>query len=316
MSKTKLFSVIIPLHNKEKYIEKTLQSVFQQTFTDYELIIINDGSTDKSNEIVKSICENKENTTLISQKNQGLSATRNKGIRAANGEIIALLDADDFWNENYLMEIHKLYNDYPEASLFGTDYLEKYNSKNLLEPSKNIPKKLKNTSFLVDDFFKANLFQPIINPSCFCFKKDVFKTVKFNESIDFCEDVDYYIRSNFNYCFAYSYKPLVTIILSIPNQMTHVGFKGKRLPDFDQFEQYTSEQKFLKKYLDTKRYFLLIQCRLSNDKTNYIALRKNLKLSNLNNRQRFLLHTPLIVLRILKIIKKMVLRYNIRLTSY
>ena len=309
-------SVIIPLYNKEKYIEKTLQSVFQQTFTDYELIIINDGSTDQSNEIVKSICENKENTTLISQKNQGLSATRNRGIRAANGEIIALLDADDFWNENYLMEIYKLYNDYPEASLFGTDYLEKHNSKNLLEPSKNISKKLKNTSFLVDDFFKANLFQPIINPSCFCFKKEVFKTVKFNESIDFCEDVDYYIRSNLNYRFAYCYKPLATIILAIPNQMTRVGFKGKRLPNFDQFEQYSSEQKSLKKYLDTKRYFLLIQCRLSNDKTNYIALRKNLKISNLNNRQKFLLHTPLIILRVLKIIKKVILRCNIRLTSY
>lgn len=316
MSKTILFSVIIPLYNKEEYIEKTLHSVFQQTFTDYELIIIDDGSTDQSNEVVKSICENKENTTLISQKNQGLSATRNRGIRAANGEIIALLDADDLWDKNYLMEIHKLHNDYPEASLFGTDYLEKHNSKNPLEPSKNIPKKLKNTSFVVDNFFKANLFQPIINPSCFCFKKDVFKTVKFNESIDFCEDVDYYIRSNLNYRFAYSYKPLVTIMLSIPNQMTHVGFKGKRLPDFDQFENYTSEQKSLKKYLDTKRYFLLIQCKLSNDKTNYIALRKNLKLSNLNNRQRFLLHTPLIILRILKIIKKIVLRYNIRLTSY
>lgn len=316
MTKNILFSVIIPLHNKEKYIEKTLHSVFQQTFTAYELIIINDGSTDKSKDLVKAICEKKDNTTLISQKNQGLSTTRNRGIRAAKGEIIALLDADDIWDENYLMEIHKLYHDYPEAALFGTDYVEKYNFKKKLEPSKNIPKKLKNTSFLVDDFFKASLFQPIVNPSCFCFKKDVFKTVKFNECIDFGEDMDYFIISNLNYRFAYAYKPLATINLNIPNQMTQIGFKDKRLPDFDQFEKYTSKQSSLKKYLDTKRYYLLIECRLSNDKTNYLDLKKNLKLSNLNCRQRFLLHTPLIILRVLKIFKKAVLRYNIRLTSY
>jgi glycosyltransferase involved in cell wall biosynthesis len=58
-------SVIIPLYNKEKYIEKTLQSVFQQTFPDYELIIINDGSTDSSGEIAKLLCKNKKNTTGV-----------------------------------------------------------------------------------------------------------------------------------------------------------------------------------------------------------------------------------------------------------
>ena len=311
-----LISVIIPLYNKELFIEATLLSVLNQTFSDYEIIIIDDGSTDRSNKIVKSICKNKNNTTLISQKNQGLSFTRNKGIGNAKGEIIALLDADDMWDENYLQEIYNLYIDFPEASLFGTDYIENYNSKNFLEPSKNIPKKLKNTTFLIDDFFKANLFQPIVNPSCFCFKKNVFKTVQFNELIDFGEDVDYFIKSNLNYRFAYSYKPLVTINLAIPNQMTQVGFKGKRLPDFDQFEKYSSKKRALKKYLDTKRYFLLILCRLSNDTKNYLILRKNLNLSNLNSRQKFLLQTPLIILRILKTIKKVFLRYNIRITSY
>jgi glycosyltransferase involved in cell wall biosynthesis len=311
-----LISIIIPLYNKERFIKETLDSVFNQTFLDYELIIINDGSTDKSCEIVKSICKNKKNIILISQENQGLSSTRNKGIRLAKGEIIALLDADDLWNKNYLKEIHKLYNDFPEASLYGTDYIEKLSSTIELEPSKNISGKLKNSTFLIEDFFRASLFQPIVNPSCFCFKKEVFKTVKFNESINFGEDVDYFINSNLNFSFAYSYKPLATVNLNIPNQITQLGFKGKRLPDFDQFEKYTSQKNSLKKYIDTKRYFLLIQCRMLNDKENYLILRKSLNLSNLNSRQKFLLQTPLIILKFLKKIKKIGLRYRVRITSF
>ena len=311
-----LISIVIPLYNKERFIKETLNSVFNQTFLDYEIIIINDGSTDSSGEIVKILCKNKKNTTLIHQQNKGLSATRNKGIGLAKGEIIALLDADDLWGENYLKEIHKLYNDFPEASLYGTDYIEKISSTNELEPSKNISKKLKNTSFLVDNFFKANLFQPIINPSCFCFKKEVFKTVKFYESVDFGEDVGYFINSNLNFRFAYSYKPLATINLNIPNQMTQLGFKGKRLLDFDQFEKYTGQYPALKKYLDTQRYYLIILCRVSNDQPNLTLLKKQLDVSNLKIRQRVLMNTPVLILKGLRYLKKCLLKKNIRLTSY
>tara|TARA_B110000046_G_scaffold46963_1_gene52066 strand:+ start:5753 stop:6694 length:942 start_codon:yes stop_codon:yes gene_type:complete len=311
-----LISVIIPLYNKEQFIEATLISVLNQTFSDYEIIIINDGSTDKSLRNATKTLKGYNNHNLITQNNKGLSATRNVGISHAKGEIIALLDADDLWDRKYLEEIKELYLKYPEADLFGTDYIEKYTDLNVLEPTKNINLIKKNTTFLVNDFFKLNLYQPIITPSSFSFKKNIFRKVTFNEAIDFAEDVEFFIKSNISYRFAYSYKPLATVHFDIPNQMTQVGFKGKRLPNFDQFEVHTGQHTTLKKYLDTKRYYLSILCRISNDQQNLTLLRKQLNVSNLKIRQRILLNAPLVILKGLRSIKKHFLKKNIRLTSY
>ena len=311
-----LISVIIPLYNKEQFIKETLLSVLNQTLSDYEIIVINDGSTDTSFDVATKALKGSNNHTLISQENKGLSATRNVGITHAKGKIIALLDADDLWDNSYLEEVEKLYLNYPEAALFGTDYLEKYTDSNVLEPTKNIIQNLKNTTFIVKDFFKLNLHQPIITPSSFSFKRTVFEDTTFNEAIDFAEDVEFFIKSNIRYRFAYSYKPLVTVHFDIPNQMTQVGFKGKRLPDFDQFEVHTGHHPTLKKYLDTKRYYLSILCRISNDQENLTLLKKQLDVSNLKIRQRMLLNTPLVILKGLRYIKKSLLRKNMRLTSY
>jgi|GEM_PF-3234342 len=311
-----LISVIIPLYNKELFIKATLLSVLNQTFSDYEIIIINDGSTDTSFDVATKALKGSNNHTLISQENKGLSATRNIGITHAKGEIIALLDADDLWDNSYLEEVKTLYLNYPEAALFGTDYLEKYTDSNVLEPAKNITPNLKNTTFIVKNFFKINLHQPIITPSSFSFKRTIFEDTTFNEAIDFAEDVEFFIKSNIRYRFAYSYKSLVTVHFDIPNQMTQVGFKGKRLPNFDEFEVFTEQHFNLKKYLDTKRYYLSILCRISNDQENLTLLKKQLDVSNLKIRQRMLLNTPLVILKVLRSIKKRFLKKNIRLTSY
>ena len=311
-----LFSVIIPLYNKENFIEATLQSVFMQTFTDYEIIIVNDGSTDASAEVVKKAIQRKPKAALINQKNQGLSATRNNAIHMAKGEIIALLDADDLWDKNYLSEIYKLYKKFPDVSLFGTDYFEKYSNNNILEPKKNIEANLKETSFLIPDFFKANWFQPIIAPSCFSIKKEVFYDLTFNEKITFAEDVDFYIKSNLKYKFAYCYNALATVHFNVPNQMTSIGFKGKQIPNFDFYESDTKNHPSLKKYLDYSRYYLLISAKIANDTENYNALHKHLDTNNLYFKQRLLLNLPTPVLKLFRWVKKLLLKQNIRLTSY
>lgn len=310
------FSVIIPLYNKENYIKDTLNSVLNQTFKDFELIVINDGSTDNSLKKAKDVLSDFENHIIINQGNKGLSVARNKGISAAKGKIIALLDADDIWNREFLSEIYKLYNTFPEASLYGTDYLEKYSTTNVLEPKKNLNKNLKGKSFIVEDFFKANLFQLIVSQSNFAFKTEVFKTIKFNETIDFGEDVEFYIKSNLKYKFAYTYKTLATIHLNIPNQMTSNNYEGKRLPDFDAFEEEAVINSSLKKFLDYNRYFFLINSRVFNDKKTFNLMVKNLNYSNLTLKQKFLLKSPLFIIKFLKFIKKVFLKYNIRLTSF
>ena len=309
------FSVVIPLYNKENYIQNTIESTLNQTFTDFEIIVVNDGSTDDSLNIVERFCQN-ANVHLFNRKNHGLSATRNFGIRKAKGQIIVLLDADDFWNPNYLSTLYELQKKFPTADLFGSDYIELYNEKNFLEPKKNISKELKNTSFLVDDFFEISLFQPIFCPSSFAFKKSVFDAVQFNEKTQYAEDIEFFIECNLNYKLAYSYRALVKTNFDIPYQMTRVGFKGKTIIDFNQFEKFSTKNISLKKYIDRYRYYFLIDCKINRDLVNLKKLKEYLILSNLTMTQRFLLKCPLVFINLLKKIKAYFLRKNIRLTSY
>ena len=106
-TETEMISVVIPLYNKEKSIEQTLNSVLAQTYTDFECIIVNDGSTDKSPCLVEKwlSVRNEEQDThfcLINKENGGVSSARNRGIEAARGDIVAFLDGDDLWESNKL----------------------------------------------------------------------------------------------------------------------------------------------------------------------------------------------------------------------
>lgn len=114
------FSVIIPLYNKEHYVKKTIESVLRQTCLDYEIIVVDDGSIDRSLEIAQSV--KSEKIHIITQKNQGVSVARNTGIENAKGTYIAFLDADDEWRENYLETIDELTSNYPQSDIFVTAY--------------------------------------------------------------------------------------------------------------------------------------------------------------------------------------------------
>jgi len=97
------FSVIIPLYNKAPYIEKALQSVLEQTFDDFEVIVVDDGSSDDSYSIAKSVLEASEKPfKLIHQENAGVSTARNNGVAASHGEFICFLDGDDWWAPTFL----------------------------------------------------------------------------------------------------------------------------------------------------------------------------------------------------------------------
>ena len=115
-----MISVIIPLYNKEKQIKKTLETVLSQTFQDFEIVIVNDGSTDNS---VNEVSEVKDNRIrLINQENAGVSAARNKGIKEAKGEYVAFLDADDEWKTDYLQCQYQLTQLFPQCDVFATNY--------------------------------------------------------------------------------------------------------------------------------------------------------------------------------------------------
>jgi len=119
-----MISVVIPLYNKEQSIISTLESVLAQTYTDYEVIIVDDGSMDNSLKVVNErISElGSERVRVFHQENAGVSAARNRGIMEAKGEYVAFLDADDLWAPNYLETLAALIKDYPDAGLYSIGY--------------------------------------------------------------------------------------------------------------------------------------------------------------------------------------------------
>ena len=102
MSDNKMVSIITPIYNGEAFVEETAQAVLAQIYSDYEWIIVDDGSTDHSYDILQEYAQKDERIHLVQQKNAGSAAARNAGIRLAKGRYIALLDADDLWDEDYL----------------------------------------------------------------------------------------------------------------------------------------------------------------------------------------------------------------------
>lgn len=115
-----MISVVIPLYNKVGQVEETLQSVLAQTYNDFEIVIVDDGSTDGSAEKIEALGIG--NLRLIRQKNAGVSAARNRGIEEARGEFVAFLDADDLWKPDYLATQFELAQNYPECDVFATNY--------------------------------------------------------------------------------------------------------------------------------------------------------------------------------------------------
>lgn len=150
-------SVIIPLYNKAPYVRKALESVLAQTYTNFELIVVDDGSTDESANIAEtmlreikgyrlevkgqddSIAETNAynlspiNYKLIRQANAGVAAARNNGVAQANGDYLAFLDADDWWEPTYLERMVQLIADYPDAGLYASNYYYHKDGQNIVK---------------------------------------------------------------------------------------------------------------------------------------------------------------------------------------
>lgn len=117
------FSVIIPLYNKASYVAKAIDSVFTQSYTDYELIIVDDGSKDGSAEIAAKCIEGHSDCChLIRQTNSGVSMARNNGVAVSRGYYLCFLDADDWWEPTFLEEMSGLIAEFPDAGIYGTNY--------------------------------------------------------------------------------------------------------------------------------------------------------------------------------------------------
>lgn len=186
-----MFSVVIPLYNKELSITKTIKSVLKQTFQDFEIVIIDDGSTDSSVEQVKTLKDDR--IRLIHQKNQGVSAARNLGIEEANFEWIALLDGDDLWEPNHLEEITKMMEHFPNEKVFVTSF-EYSDNRIFYKHSRD------NSIFKIENYFKEAISEPLIWTSIIVFHKSCIDNVGgFNKNLSHGEDLDLWARLSKKY---------------------------------------------------------------------------------------------------------------------
>lgn len=108
------FSLIVPVYNVEKYLDKCLSSIFLNTFKDFEVVIVNDGTTDNSEEIINKYLKKYKNITYIKQKNKGLSSARNEGVKKAKGDYLLFIDSDDYIEKDMLETLNNNLNDNPD----------------------------------------------------------------------------------------------------------------------------------------------------------------------------------------------------------
>ena len=193
-------SIIIPTYNQSQYLEEAMESVLNQTYQNIEIIIVDDGSTDNTSEVVKSF-DNK--IIYIPQKNKGASSARNAGIKKAQGQYVAFLDSDDMWIKNKLEKQIKFIQNNPEIGLLGTGCYQ------MVDINKMIYKKIfpaKNET-LQKDLIKYN---PFIQSSVII-KKDVFNHIDlYDEKFKESEDYDLWLRIAQKYKVANLEQALVT----------------------------------------------------------------------------------------------------------
>ena len=206
-------SVVIPLFNKALYIERALHSILAQTITDFELIVIDDGSTDGGCNIVKNL--NDDRIRLIQQENSGVSAARNQGIVEAKGELIAFLDADDEWLPEFLETVIRLRDRYPEAGAFATAY--QVDKGGGLMRNRKIRGYRKNQwEGIIPNYFKTRT--TLVCSSAVAVKKEVFeKTGTFRVEAKRAEDLDLWLRIATYFAIAYSNKPQAIWYHGLPN---------------------------------------------------------------------------------------------------
>ena len=118
----KKFSIIVPVYNCQDYIERCIESVLNQTYKNFELIIVNDGSTDNSLTIIKEYEKQDKRIKVIDKKNEGVSAARNDALALAQGPFICFLDADDYIDSNFLEESEKIYSEHKELEWLSFGY--------------------------------------------------------------------------------------------------------------------------------------------------------------------------------------------------
>ncbi len=202
-----MFSVVIPLYNKACYVEKAVLSVLSQTFTEYELIIVNDGSKDNFKEVLERIDLKNTDYRLINQANAGVSSARNIGVQSSKYPYIAFLDADDWWEPTYLEEMSLLVKEYPEGGIYGSSYYLVKNENKRIAPI-GLKPGFKSGEINYYQVYAETLCMPLWTGAVVVPKECFLEQGGFNPVLKLGEDLDLWVRIALKYPVVFINKPL------------------------------------------------------------------------------------------------------------
>lgn len=196
MNKNPFFSIIVPAYNREKFLKIAVRSVLEQSFEDYELIVVDDGSTDRTPDMFerRDTCYVRRDTKInyTYQDNKGPAAARNRGLKEAKGEFICFLDSDDRFRHDKLKTTHEYIEKYPQYQIFHSE--EIWYRKGELLPQKIHHKKP--SGFVFENAVKLCS----VSISTAAIKKTIFGDVGlFDETMPACEDYDFWLRATHKY---------------------------------------------------------------------------------------------------------------------
>lgn len=246
-----MISIIIPLYNKEFSISKALNTVLSQTYRDFEIIIVNDGSTDNSLSVCEAIkCISNTDIKIVNKENGGVCSARNRGIEEAKYDYIALLDADDLWPNNYLESQVQMIYDFPEAAMWGANYYE----LNFGEPRFLQTGLSDDHRGYVENYFGFKHHSDLFHPSSVVIRKEVFKKVGyFDTRIKYAEDSDMWYRIILNYKVAFNALLRVAYVQDAENRALDKPIRLKYyLPYYvDKYNEYCSANYIFSHYIHT-----------------------------------------------------------------
>lgn len=246
-----MITIIIPLYNKEASIATALRGVLAQTYQDFEVVVVDDGSTDGGAAVVETFDDPR--IRLIRQENGGVSAARNRGIAEARGQHVAFLDADDEWMPEFLEEIAALIAAYPESKARATNYV--FNSNGVKSPTllRKIPF-TEERGVMTNYFEVASCSHPPVCSICVCIDRDLLQEIGgFPVGIKSGEDLLTWARIAVRTQWAYSMKPLAQYNFDqvsikepptrIPEEVDVVGAELKKL--WHDYPQVIGQRKYL-----------------------------------------------------------------------
>ena len=287
------FSIVIPVYNKEKFVVKTIESVLSQKFTDYEIIIVNDGSTDQSEAKISVFKDNR--IKYYSKKNEGVALARNFGIEKATADYICFLDADDYWYPTFLETMQHYSSEHPEQKVFAAAI--EIETKNKTIPAHySIPS---TSDFEIVNFFDASQKDCALWTSSVCIHKSVFEKVgDFDTKIKHGEDTELWIRIGLQFPIVFIRKILARYVYDDKSISRNSNYYFEQYT----FDKYAVEEKknpALKKYMDFNRFSAVIKCRLNGEWRIAIDIESEIDLKNLSFKKRVLLELPPMIVKVL-----------------